>query len=248
MLLEPDAIVQVLLRERSHNRSGCDQLLCATPTRPTTFSNRWCCRHLKRSRSSARWTTCSRKRCGRRGTGRWIWPEADICSHYRIRFWICSNRVINPADSTWSDRSEPLHHCLNELTPSARQLLQMKYAEGLTALVIAERLRRTTDAIYQSLSRIHHGLRVREASNGRSGRGGVCNWRSVGMNGSPDQRLDELFVRYWDNVLTRAEADELETLLANRSGGARVVSDARRAGGGCGGIAPGYGFRAHTRD
>lgn len=34
------------------------------------------------------------------------------------------------------------------------------------------------------------------------------------MNPSPDLRLAELFVRYWDNALTAAEAEELETRLA----------------------------------
>ena len=34
------------------------------------------------------------------------------------------------------------------------------------------------------------------------------------MSTSPDPRLDELFVRYWDNVLTPAETDELAQLLA----------------------------------
>jgi hypothetical protein len=34
------------------------------------------------------------------------------------------------------------------------------------------------------------------------------------LTGTPDHRLDELFVRYWDNALTPAEADELATLLA----------------------------------
>lgn len=35
------------------------------------------------------------------------------------------------------------------------------------------------------------------------------------MNASPHPRLDELFVRYWDNALTPAEADELAALLAS---------------------------------
>lgn len=65
----------------------------------------------------------------------------------------------DPASVTWSDRSEALHRCLSNLTPSARGLLQMKYGEGLTAVTIAERLKRTADAVYQSLSRLHRWLR-----------------------------------------------------------------------------------------
>jgi ferric-dicitrate binding protein FerR (iron transport regulator) len=35
------------------------------------------------------------------------------------------------------------------------------------------------------------------------------------MSASPDSRLDELFVRYWDNALSQAEVDELSAMLAN---------------------------------
>jgi|GEM_PF-3174785 len=38
------------------------------------------------------------------------------------------------------------------------------------------------------------------------------------MSASPHPRLDELFVRYWDNALTPAEADELAALLASDPG------------------------------
>jgi RNA polymerase sigma-70 factor (ECF subfamily) len=65
----------------------------------------------------------------------------------------------DPAGADWSDRGEALHQCLDRLAPAARGLLQMKYGEGLTAVAIAARLRRTSDAVYQSLSRIHRLLR-----------------------------------------------------------------------------------------
>ena len=65
----------------------------------------------------------------------------------------------NPAGVAWTDRGEALHLCLDRLAPSARGLLQMKYGEGLTAPTIAARLRRSADAVYQSLSRIHRLLR-----------------------------------------------------------------------------------------
>ncbi|AWM41330.1 FecR protein [Gemmata obscuriglobus] len=38
------------------------------------------------------------------------------------------------------------------------------------------------------------------------------------MSSSPEPRLTELFVRYWDDTLTPAEADELERLLATDAG------------------------------
>lgn len=68
-------------------------------------------------------------------------------------------RAEDPAGPSWSDRGEALHHCLRQLTESARSLLRMKYGEGLTAQAIAERLERTADAVYQNLSRLHRCLR-----------------------------------------------------------------------------------------
>lgn len=59
----------------------------------------------------------------------------------------------------WSERTEALHHCIERLSSRSQELLQMKYAEGLTASVIAVELRRSLDAVYQSLSRIYRALR-----------------------------------------------------------------------------------------
>jgi RNA polymerase sigma factor (sigma-70 family) len=72
---------------------------------------------------------------------------------------LLESKVKDPAGADCSDRSEALHQCLRQLPPSARGLLQMKYGEGLTALVIAQRLQRSADAVYQSLSRLHRCLR-----------------------------------------------------------------------------------------
>ncbi len=41
----------------------------------------------------------------------------------------------------------------------AREVLRLRYAEGMTAVAIARRLRRTADAVYQMLSRTHRALR-----------------------------------------------------------------------------------------
>jgi RNA polymerase sigma-70 factor (ECF subfamily) len=61
--------------------------------------------------------------------------------------------------SEWSDQLEALHHCVGQLGTPSRNLLQMKYSDGLTASVIAGRLGRSLNAVYQSLSRIHRSLR-----------------------------------------------------------------------------------------
>ena len=67
-------------------------------------------------------------------------------------------RWTDPAGVSWSDQIEALHRCLGQLASPARELLQMRYAGGLTAAMIANELHRTPDAIYQSLSRIHRAL------------------------------------------------------------------------------------------
>jgi RNA polymerase sigma-70 factor (ECF subfamily) len=63
------------------------------------------------------------------------------------------------APGDWSDQAEALHRCLARLAGPAREMLRMRYADGLTAVAIAERLRRTADAVYQTLSRAHRALR-----------------------------------------------------------------------------------------
>jgi len=60
---------------------------------------------------------------------------------------------------SWSERTEALHRCLARLGSNARAVLQLKYTEGLSVAAISKRMRRTPDAIYQALSRIHRGLR-----------------------------------------------------------------------------------------
>lgn len=72
---------------------------------------------------------------------------------------LLESRVPGPVPIAVSDRDEALHDCVGRLAPSAQRLLQMKYGEGLTAVAIANRLRRTPDAVYQSLSRLHRFLR-----------------------------------------------------------------------------------------
>jgi RNA polymerase sigma-70 factor (ECF subfamily) len=65
----------------------------------------------------------------------------------------------DPAGVGCPDQVEALRRCMGKLGEPARDLLKMKYFDGLTAVVIARRLRRTADAVYQNLSRLHRALR-----------------------------------------------------------------------------------------
>ena len=72
---------------------------------------------------------------------------------------LLESRWGDPAGPEVSDQVEALHRCLGKLAVPSRDLLRMRYDDGLPAAVIADRLRRTVDAVYQNLSRLHRALR-----------------------------------------------------------------------------------------
>ena len=57
-------------------------------------------------------------------------------------------------------RVEALQQCLEMLPEPSRSLLRLRYEEGLPCASVAERLRRSLDAVYQRLSRVHQQLRL----------------------------------------------------------------------------------------
>jgi len=65
----------------------------------------------------------------------------------------------DPAESGLPDQVDALRRCVGKLDEPARELLRLKYNDGLATPALASRLHRSADAIYQSLSRIHRALR-----------------------------------------------------------------------------------------
>ena len=57
-----------------------------------------------------------------------------------------------------ADRSEALTRCLDELTDKARQIVRLRYVEGMRAIDIARQLNRQANAIYVALSRAYRAL------------------------------------------------------------------------------------------
>jgi RNA polymerase sigma-70 factor (ECF subfamily) len=161
MTLEPDSIVQVLLRERLRVTA-----LASTVTRDV---------HAADDIFQQVVLAALESRAQFRGSDHvlaWALRAArhravDFARSRRLRS--LPDHVLDLLESHWtdtdpsggavSDRGEALHHCLGRLTESARELLQLRYAEGLTAVEVAVRLSRTADAVYQALSRIHRALR-----------------------------------------------------------------------------------------
>lgn len=57
-----------------------------------------------------------------------------------------------------SDRVEALRGCLSRLTENARNVVRLRYFEGLSGTEVAEALDRKTDAVYKALQRIYATL------------------------------------------------------------------------------------------
>jgi RNA polymerase sigma-70 factor, ECF subfamily len=159
MTLEADTIVQVLLRERLRVTALAAAVVRDVHTADDIFQQVVLSALEQRAvfRDAEHVLAWSLRAARHRGV--------DVSRRRRLRVLpdevldLLESPVGDPAGAVWSDRCEALHRCLAELTPSARGLLRMRYGEGLTAVTIAERLKRTADAVYQSLSRLHRGLR-----------------------------------------------------------------------------------------
>jgi RNA polymerase sigma-70 factor (ECF subfamily) len=65
----------------------------------------------------------------------------------------------DPAGEPVSDHAEALRLCLDTLVGPVREAVRLRYDRGLTVTAIAGRLGRTPEAVYQTLSRAHRALR-----------------------------------------------------------------------------------------
>jgi RNA polymerase sigma-70 factor, ECF subfamily len=72
-------------------------------------------------------------------------------------------RLAADLDATPSDalraEAEALARCLEAVPADGRRVLRLRHTDGLSCGAIAGRLRRSVDAVYQQLSRLHHQLR-----------------------------------------------------------------------------------------
>ncbi len=70
--------------------------------------------------------------------------------------------VLDPAakavDETYEERQERLTECLEKLPESQRELLRQRYADGLSLQAIADSVRRTANAVAQTLFRVRRTL------------------------------------------------------------------------------------------
>jgi len=56
------------------------------------------------------------------------------------------------------ERSRALASCIEKLPQPQRDLLRLRYAEGLDIATVAEQVQRSEEAVYRALSRVRHAL------------------------------------------------------------------------------------------
>lgn len=159
MGMEPDAVVQLLLKERVRVVAAATAIVRDVHAADDLFQQ--VVLAALEHRSSIKGTDHLLAWALRTARHRAI----DLARRKQLR--PLSTEVLDLIEAEWGDPAgvgapeqvEALRRCVNRLGTPARDLLHMKYFEGLTAITIAGRLRRTADAVYQSLSRLHRSLR-----------------------------------------------------------------------------------------
>ncbi len=74
--------------------------------------------------------------------------------------------LLDQMDEQWAERDatsasdlvEALAHCLEGLSPHARNLVRLRYVDGISGSRLAEVVDRSLNAVYVALSRIHRSL------------------------------------------------------------------------------------------
>ena len=160
MGLEPDAVVQVLLRGRLRMAALVTAVVRDGHAADDIFQQVVLSALERRAqfRDSAHVLAWSLRAARFRAI--------DLARQRRLRS--LSDAMLDRLECRWaglseedlSDHARALHQCLDKLPAPARGLLRLRYDEGLSCTVIAARLGRTLDAVYQTLSRTHRTLRA----------------------------------------------------------------------------------------
>jgi RNA polymerase sigma-70 factor (ECF subfamily) len=159
MTLEPDTVVQVLLRDRLRvtataaavvrDAHAADDIFQAVVLAALEH-----CDHFHEPEHVLAWSLRAARH-----------RAVDLARRRQIRTLpddvldLLEAKWDDPAGQPWTDRAEALHRCMDKLTGSAKELLAMRYADGMAANAIAGKLRRSADAVYQNLCRVHRALR-----------------------------------------------------------------------------------------
>lgn len=80
---------------------------------------------------------------------------------------VLNEEVLELLEADWPEEEqgaptkaiEALRSCMGKMTPYSREILRLRYMEGLPGTQVAETLNRKVDTVYKALTRIHMGLR-----------------------------------------------------------------------------------------
>jgi RNA polymerase sigma-70 factor (ECF subfamily) len=89
-----------------------------------------------------------------------------LCRRRRQQCLFRNEALIDLLDEQWaehdlapaSDLVDALRRCLEELSPYARTLVNLRYAEGISGVRLAEAVGRRLNTVYVALTRIHRSL------------------------------------------------------------------------------------------
>jgi RNA polymerase sigma-70 factor, ECF subfamily len=84
----------------------------------------------------------------------------------RQHFLLLDEDLLDKLDEQWAERDassasdlvDALAHCLEGLSPHARNLVRLRYADGISGMRLAEVVDRSLNTVYVTLSRIHRSL------------------------------------------------------------------------------------------
>jgi RNA polymerase sigma-70 factor, ECF subfamily len=159
MALEPNEVVQTLLRQRLRVTAIATLILRDVHAADDIFQqvvlaaleNR---HQIKDSEHLLAWTLRATRH-----------RAVDLARKRHLRLLpdelldLIEGAESDPPEAHSTEEVEALHRCLAKLGGPARAMLRMRYDEGLNATSIAGRVQRSTDAVYQTLSRTHRALR-----------------------------------------------------------------------------------------
>ncbi len=66
--------------------------------------------------------------------------------------------IIHGSYSSQNQKQDALMECLKTLTASSREILRLRYFEGMSSSMVAKTINRKVTTVYQSITRIHHAL------------------------------------------------------------------------------------------
>jgi RNA polymerase sigma-70 factor (ECF subfamily) len=160
MALDPQTVVQILLRERVRLSASVIAILRDHHAADDVFQQvvlqaLQSCGQFREPEHVLAWALRTARH-----------RALDILGKSRPQ--CLDNGVLRLLEEQWasvpatevSARVEALQGCLERLPEQARQLLRLRYEDGLSCSAVARRLRNTVAAVYQSLSRVHRQLRL----------------------------------------------------------------------------------------